>query len=788
MESLSGGVSGSFSPKGPRDDSHRQSSVFGWRGSLHGDNFFSAESDEAVLPLEVGRADDLSKIHVAIHTATNGSFLHLSDDSWRWVWEVGVLFTSVYYALMVPYTLVYDVRFSNQSYFELLLSASLLVDVYLQFNTSFAQNGTLVANTTRIRVRYLRTWFASDVLSALPMDLLALLILGERSTGFKALHVLRLFRLFGVKRLFLESDCESVTEAHVWWIYRCVPMIRITCYLTVGVHWLALMRVGIIWEADAPESGGRDYITALYWVTYTLTAVGYGDISVASNPERIQAIFLFLVGILANGFVVGSLTRMLNRSDVKTERNDKMRETLALLQHFKVPKILTEEALSFRYHQLKSMIGTGPSVLDGFPRQLSEDISIYIKVKFISLAPIFDAATDACRIELGKALELRFWQMHTTIIECGGAATEMFFISHGFADILTQSDGQMYSRVIKKGDFFGEASLLVGTSDSTVYALSYCELYTLSKVNFIAILEEYPEFRIIIQNKIEEAESELKQPGGQEASCTAPVTPSSEANEEVEMTPPEIPQPDSEKSTPATSPTGKLGGIKMATTNRLKGMVAAQMKEAQQKNQDNAEPPDGQPDIHHFNGTNTAQLSTPSELQNAGVSARAEASIAMHFRKARMKNEESKKKVGLSQASKLLEAIGKRKTSGGFSTTSGTKSPMAGSSMNPGPPRSMRELISQVKKKAPAAENPVQSPRGSVAVELRGMEERIFKAISGSEERCRQDMMSIGDRLADIEASLKEAGIMKEHKPSQTFVTPLLETPGGFAETREEET
>ena len=53
------------------------------------------------------------------------------------------------------------------------------------------------------------------------------------------------------------------------------------------------------------------YMLAIYFVTATMTAVGYGDMSGKTGLERLFCSFLMITGVLIFGMVTGSLASIM---------------------------------------------------------------------------------------------------------------------------------------------------------------------------------------------------------------------------------------------------------------------------------------------------------------------------------------------------------------------------------------------------------------------------------------------------------------------------------------------
>lgn len=70
-------------------------------------------------------------------------------------------------------------------------------------------------------------------------------------------------------------------------------------------------------EGDVQEMNSSDkYLTSIYWTVTTITTVGYGDVSISTNLERVFCIALMVLGVVAFGLLSGSLTNILSNYDV----------------------------------------------------------------------------------------------------------------------------------------------------------------------------------------------------------------------------------------------------------------------------------------------------------------------------------------------------------------------------------------------------------------------------------------------------------------------------------------
>jgi voltage-gated potassium channel Kch len=61
------------------------------------------------------------------------------------------------------------------------------------------------------------------------------------------------------------------------------------------------------------------YVTSFYWITQTVTVVGYGDISSRAPVEITLVVIWMLVGVGFYSFTIGNLTAILLSQDTSKE-------------------------------------------------------------------------------------------------------------------------------------------------------------------------------------------------------------------------------------------------------------------------------------------------------------------------------------------------------------------------------------------------------------------------------------------------------------------------------------
>jgi len=60
---------------------------------------------------------------------------------------------------------------------------------------------------------------------------------------------------------------------------------------------------------------GRQYLVAFYWAFQTLTTVGYGDVTVGTDLEKILAVCWMIFGVGFYSYTIGNMTSMIASFD-----------------------------------------------------------------------------------------------------------------------------------------------------------------------------------------------------------------------------------------------------------------------------------------------------------------------------------------------------------------------------------------------------------------------------------------------------------------------------------------
>eukprot|EP00937_MAST-01D_sp_MAST-1D-sp2_P005789 g5789.t1 len=465
----------------------------------------------------------------------------------KMAWDMFIGSLIMYSVVIVPYRICFWQTPSHTAYVtDWLIDGCFLLDMGLSFRVAFtdAVTSELVVDANAIRSHYLRTWFTIDFLSTVPIDQLVAAFMGSTSGSkarlLKLIRILRLFRLIKLVRLMSKKQKPSMSmESSSFEINpafgKVGRLLFIICFLAhlfaCGFHFIAYdsatprgwLKYDMCLGEDAETcvyDSGLAYMLSLYWTVATMTAVGYGDVSAASNAERAYSIVTQVVGAAMFGFIIGDISSIMETMDMRTAlRRDKMAEVKAYLTDRKLPVQLQQRVKHYyRYFLARTSIIHEESILEEVSSNLRTQVvreSHALAIKKISL---LDSADPGFVNALFSKLKPTFQLPQDTIATQGNIAKEMFFLLVGkveefvtvnahsssespmpLGDVVSSCQSSDPHRDIilcehKPGSHFAEVGVLLAHLHTTSFrSLEFCDLFVLSKEALYDILFHWKE-------------------------------------------------------------------------------------------------------------------------------------------------------------------------------------------------------------------------------------------------------------------------------------------------------
>lgn len=425
------------------------------------------------------------------------------------IWDLIILICITYFAIEVPLRLVFHYKLTTGiNFLERSMQILFGIDVLINFNTAIIKDRLLIQNRKIVAKSYLKSWFIVDFLSAFPFDLLSqtfyqYLGVSDSLRIIRLLRAVKIFDLFqGLRKLAMGGDSEKQFKA----LEAINP---VTFRLIFFIYWTSLFAhlVACGWIYLTPEflidyDNTTRYIRSLYWSVTTLTTIGYGDITPRTNPQTVYTMFVMIIGVGIYGYVIGNIASLLSGLDVsRTLFQDKLNTINAFLKYKKVPPHLSNRVRSYYINLWENKHGIDEEeIWQNLPTGIRIDLSLFLHHHLINVVPFFKDAPEELKREIVLELKPAYFMKGDIIFREGDVPHNMYFISKGHVEVIREETSDVIA-TLYSGSFFGEMSLIDDSlRTATIRAASYCDLYTLNKERFEAVLNHHPKFAKLIRN------------------------------------------------------------------------------------------------------------------------------------------------------------------------------------------------------------------------------------------------------------------------------------------------
>jgi voltage-gated potassium channel len=386
----------------------------------------------------------------------------MSASSFR-SWEVVVAGCVTLAALIVPTTLLLSPPMADFSIFDALLTFVFLADVVVR-----------VRQGERSPM-----WVALDVVAAIPFGV------ATSASAFQLLRLLKSARALQLMaNIWRRNLHKSLTLRLIFFQYW---LVLLTHWFACG--WLALHGV------NEAETALTNYIQSLYFAVTTLTTVGYGDVTAATNAERLYVMVMMLFGVGVYGYVIGNVASILARVDPARAHHEEHLERLeAFVRYKSLPAELRKKLNAYYSYVWEQRLGYDESVIvNELPPSLKMEVMLHLKRDIIHKVPLFKDVREEFVREIAQRLMPVVYLPDDWVFKAGDAGEGMFFVSRGELDVVSK-DGETILSHLRDGDYFGEIALMLNQARSaSVQAKTFCDLYRLDKEALESVVKNYPE-------------------------------------------------------------------------------------------------------------------------------------------------------------------------------------------------------------------------------------------------------------------------------------------------------
>ncbi|TSM52357.1 Potassium/sodium hyperpolarization-activated cyclic nucleotide-gated channel 4 [Bagarius yarrelli] len=485
-----------------------------------------------------------------------GSWIIHPYSDFRFYWDLIMLLLMVGNLIIIPVGITFfkDEHTPAWIVFNVVSDTFFLVDLVLNFRTGIVKEDSteIILDPQQIKVKYLRSWFAVDFISSMPVDYIFLIVETRIDSDFyktaRALRIVRFTKILSLLRLLRLS--RLIRYIHQWeeifhmtydLASAMVRIVNLIGMMLLLCHWDGCLQFLVPMLQDFPadcwvsknkmvnDTWGQQYSYALFKAMSHMLCIGYGMYPPVGMTDVWLTILSMIVGATCYAMFVGHATALIQSLDSsRRQYQEKYKQVEQYMSFHKLPADMRQRIHDYYEHRYQGKMFDEESILGELNEPLREEIISFNCRKLVATMPLFANADPNFVTSMLTKLRFEVFQPGDYIIREGTIGKKMYFIQHGVLTVLTKGDKETK---ISDGSYFGaqpaisirlvsaethlqqdkamraanlavcpqttpEICLLTrGRRTASVRAETYCRLYSLSVDNFNEVLEEYPMMR-----------------------------------------------------------------------------------------------------------------------------------------------------------------------------------------------------------------------------------------------------------------------------------------------------
>ena len=430
------------------------------------------------------------------------------EGKFRKFWDFACLLLVLVESLYVPYIVSFEVSLEGiAEVLDLGVQGFFVLDILLNFNTSFYTKGNIIVSRKLITLNYLKGWFWVDLVSVLPFDYLVQDNLLKVLRVLRFLKLLRLVRLAKLNKLLRELEQHFVSSI----LTDMFTVGKIVCEALLITHWISCGWYYVSYQDNThftwvyqelcyslTTQKFEFYLKSLYFGLATSSSVGYGDYNPSSTNEVVFSLLTLLISVFVFSYsITGLSSYIVKKGEEEYELREKMIYLNVYMRELKLPERLrfkVRRYLQYVWEKQKTNKLREEEILSMLSEPLKNQIYGLSRGKTLSSCKVFKQIYNKRFIgRISRRISQKIMGPDDTVFEEQEQGSQFYFLCSGVVDIFHKPTGNSF-KDLREGSYFGEISFFTGHSRcASARCLSYVELLVLRREDLDSELERSPE-------------------------------------------------------------------------------------------------------------------------------------------------------------------------------------------------------------------------------------------------------------------------------------------------------
>jgi len=444
----------------------------------------------------------------------------------RQYWDLTIMTMLILNMFILPLDIAFFTEHDNNTWlgFHIFSDMLCLLDIVLNFRTGYkdSESSEFELDHKKIAIHYIKTWFALDLISSLPLNYIMMAALGETenlSLGLKgasrALKFLKVTKLLNLLKLLrLSRIIRGISQYEEVYCLTATFMryIKLVSMMLMVAHWNGCLHFLLPMLQEFPENCWvrlcaletepwySQYGWALFKTLSHMLCIGYGRFIPMLLSEAIITIFSMVTGATFYAlFIAHSMAFIIQKDSSKNRYQEKYQQIQEYMSYRQLPESVKKRVANYyehKYHQGRFF--EEQNILAEISHPLRNEIVNHTCRDLVNSVPFLKSAPAAFVTSLLNKLTFDVYLSGDIIVKEGTVGSHMFFIRKGTVDV---SLNDVTLSHLEDGCYFGEIGILTRTRRvATVESVTPCELFALSRSSLLELLEEFPKMRPVVEH------------------------------------------------------------------------------------------------------------------------------------------------------------------------------------------------------------------------------------------------------------------------------------------------